>query len=669
MPVPTISRLIILIILCVATLPVDALPFTSSSTSLEQLNWSDPRDALRQLPATPDPADLSLQEVIAMVYFDAGHRASAQAILSALQARAQQGNAPAALAAHFIRAYRLFAEERYNAANAELASLPIETGSSAEERYRLHLLRAHTLLRLGQTEAAGLLFAEALKCADALNDDPRRLQAYLGLASLHLDTDQLARARRELDVAQRLATTLGDEAALSQLERVRGVLASKEGDHVAEELSGRAALHHADLAHSERSRLAALIDLSDMYLKLGQFERSLRAAAAARVLIATTSLPGRSQLVLFNEGLAELGLRHQRIGTSLIERALKQLRGADDQLELQEMLREYADALARAGRFAQATRVYGEYTRTSETVLANVRKRSFDLSTRIETEQQSRKLAELQRKVEHDTAQMHAQRLQKQIVVLIAAASALVSLVLLWAIYRIRRANAQLRISSEHDPLTGLGNRRYFNEHVRAAHPLRQARGCVLLADLDHFKRINDEFGHPAGDAVLQTVSQRLAAALREGDELVRWGGEEFLAILSSLSAEQAERTVERLLETVRLTPVQWLGHAIPVTISIGYGIFPGLGTDQLTLDSAITLVDQALYEAKRRGRNQSCATATTSASREREIIALQPKTAWPTADCEAPQRERVIARNAIHPHSERPRRNTLEKTLYPGAR
>lgn len=93
--------------------------------------------------------------------------------------------------------------------------------------------------------------------------------------------------------------------------------------------------------------------------------------------------------------------------------------------------------------------------------------------------------------------------------------------------------------------------------------------------------------------AVLKTVSQRLTAALREGDELVRWGGEEFLAILSPLSADQAERTVERLLETARLTPVQWLGHAIPVTISIGYGIFPGLGTDQLTLDSANTLVDQ----------------------------------------------------------------------------
>ena len=71
----------------------------------------------------------------------------------------------------------------------------------------------------------------------------------------------------------------------------------------------------------------------------------------------------------------------------------------------------------------------------------------------------------------------------------------------------------------------------------------------MLLADLDHFKRINDTYGHPAGDAVLAAMSQRLSAALRENDKLVRWGGEEFLAVLGPMTPSQADLTAERLLQ------------------------------------------------------------------------------------------------------------------------
>ena len=130
-----------------------------------------------------------------------------------------------------------------------------------------------------------------------------------------------------------------------------------------------------------------------------------------------------------------------------------------------------------------------------------------------------------------------------------------------WAFARVRKANDRLRFNSERDALTGLRNRRYFNEHVLSVEGTRPIGGCVLLADLDHFKRINDTQGHPAGDAVLATVSHRLSAALRESDKLVRWGGEEFLAVLDPITPEQADRTVERLLHAVRRDPVLWNGQ------------------------------------------------------------------------------------------------------------
>jgi len=179
-----------------------------------------------------------------------------------------------------------------------------------------------------------------------------------------------------------------------------------------------------------------------------------------------------------------------------------------------------------------------------------------------------------------------------------------------------------------------LSNRRYFNERVLAVDGGRPVGGCVLLADLDHFKRINDTHGHPAGDAVLAAISQRLAAALRENDKLVRWGGEEFLAVLGPMTAAQADQTAARLLQAVRCEPVVWNGQTIRCTISIGYASFPmeGSATD-ISLDSAISLVDKALYEAKRRGRDRACLIKVVSARNERELTNISSEFESATTD------------------------------------
>jgi diguanylate cyclase (GGDEF)-like protein len=119
---------------------------------------------------------------------------------------------------------------------------------------------------------------------------------------------------------------------------------------------------------------------------------------------------------------------------------------------------------------------------------------------------------------------------------------------------------------------------------------------------------INDLFGHPGGDAVLQEIARRLADSLRDVDTLVRWGGEEFLAVLPPMSRENLSLTVRRLLAEVQDSPVLWRGQVIPCTISVGYASFPleGGGTE-VPLNRAIAIVDKALYEAKKRGRNRAC--------------------------------------------------------------
>jgi len=116
----------------------------------------------------------------------------------------------------------------------------------------------------------------------------------------------------------------------------------------------------------------------------------------------------------------------------------------------------------------------------------------------------------------------------------------------------VSKVNERLRFSSEHDP-DGLSNRRYFNERCSRS-TAAPGRGCVLLADLDHFKRINDTYGHPAGDAVLAAMSQRLSArCARPTNSSV--GGEEFLAVLGPMTPAQADLTAERLLQAVRASP------------------------------------------------------------------------------------------------------------------
>jgi diguanylate cyclase (GGDEF)-like protein len=282
-----------------------------------------------------------------------------------------------------------------------------------------------------------------------------------------------------------------------------------------------------------------------------------------------------------------------------------------------------------------AIQVYHRYDAISEKFMTNTRQRAFlELSAQFDDERKARELELLRRDNALKVSEMRGQRLLQQLIIAGALFIAVICAALVWAFARVSKANERLRFSSEHDPLTGLSNRRYFNERVLAVDGARPVGGCVLLADLDHFKRINDSYGHPAGDAVLAAMSQRLAEALREHDKLVRWGGEEFLAVLGPMTPAQADLTAERLLQAVRREPVLWNGHLIRCTISIGYACFPmaGSATD-ISLDSAISLVDKALYEAKRRGRDRACLIKVVSARDEKDLTAISSEFESATTD------------------------------------
>ena len=125
---------------------------------------------------------------------------------------------------------------------------------------------------------------------------------------------------------------------------------------------------------------------------------------------------------------------------------------------------------------------------------------------------------------------------------------------------------------------------------------------CLCLVDIDHFKRINDEHGHAAGDAVLRQLAEILRHASRAEDMVFRYGGEEFVAILTNAPLKIALQIAERIRTQVEASPFKWEGRRILVTLSIGVAIASGKDADG---EALIRAADAALYQAKQSGRNR----------------------------------------------------------------
>jgi diguanylate cyclase len=169
------------------------------------------------------------------------------------------------------------------------------------------------------------------------------------------------------------------------------------------------------------------------------------------------------------------------------------------------------------------------------------------------------------------------------------------------------------------DPLTGLLNRRVFQEKLKNELDQATAKNGVcslLLLDLDHFKSVNDEFGHLAGDLVLKRVANTILRTLDESEEIAkshtaRYGGEELAAILRDTPPETAVAIAERIRESVSALDLEFEGAKCSVTTSVGVSSFPAFGENA---DRLFQSADQALYQAKQSGRNRVCLASSEKA-------------------------------------------------------
>jgi two-component system, cell cycle response regulator len=186
------------------------------------------------------------------------------------------------------------------------------------------------------------------------------------------------------------------------------------------------------------------------------------------------------------------------------------------------------------------------------------------------------------------------------------------------------KVQTELQFESAHDHLTGLWNRgaimgvlqRETQRNMRIGEPLG-----IMMVDLDHFKQINDSHGHQTGDAVLREVARRMVASVRNYDYVGRYGGEEFLIVLTECRALNLAATAERMRAYVAERPITTDAGPISVTVSMGIAAEQGVVPELLRGEDLVRAADKALYCAKRNGGNRvECAPDTRSAGQARTV-------------------------------------------------
>lgn len=272
---------------------------------------------------------------------------------------------------------------------------------------------------------------------------------------------------------------------------------------------------------------------------------------------------------------------------------------------LQSIVRQRVDAYQRQGDFESAFRAQQRLMSLGDA------QANEDLAARVEQLQQTFRAEQLEQELtlQRVLTEVSEQRARRQQLIntvsIILVVLLLLILGLLYNRYRLgRRASHALDRVARTDPLTGLSNRRDMTEHIDRAICRRNEDnepGSLIMADIDSFKRINDTLGHQVGDQVLIHVAELIHRQVRGADVAARWGGEEFLILLTGTREEGARRVSEKLRRMLRQSPPQINGQPLSLTLTFGVTeIEPGANFNDL-----IKRADDAMYAGKAHGKNR----------------------------------------------------------------
>lgn len=300
-------------------------------------------------------------------------------------------------------------------------------------------------------------------------------------------------------------------------------------------------------------------------------------------------------------------------------------------------MRGLSDGFALAGKYKEALSALHTYVKMNEEASQSDRDKAIaEAQEKFSGERKDNEIVRLSLENRSRQAEVDARLWQQRLWATAALAFALGGALLMQMVKRagarnrlLEVSNAELSDQSVHDPLTGAFNRRHCvalmgqqaSQIVSKSRDRNYVAGVgLMLLDVDHFKHINDTFGHAAGDAVLVEIAQRLLALVRLHDVVVRWGGEEFVLVLPGTSAEGMMILAERALKAIGTAPVMVEGKAVPVTVSAGCVSWPLLPGQPW--QDALKIADMGMYMAKEGGRNRAVCLLGVADETPAELLA-----------------------------------------------
>ncbi|WP_369742995.1 diguanylate cyclase [Pseudidiomarina sp. PP-1MA] len=546
----------------------------------------------------------------------------AQDYLQQMKALAQRSGLPDALAeTGGTEIYILLLDNKVSEALAILndALVPVEQATMPRVKYFVHNLAAYVYSARSQFAAALEHLIYALDAISGTNTERtilRQASLKLRIANIYNQQKSYDLALEQLDDLEvRTAELPNAKAYLVEVTFQRGVIETARENY-------DAALAHyaqvkkliADDPDYQSTYLTVLNNIGDIDMKVRDFAGARQAFDEAYAIAKLNNDEFNETIIRFNLGFIEVYEGDYANGLSKMLEIVELARAEWAPVETEALLGEYAEALGIAGNYQEKAAILLEQRELRDQIYkAEQQKSVAELQNLYDSKDKAQQILLLEQKNELNQQLIQNQE-QKRTILLLLVVVALFGAVLVFMLYRsARRSNQELKVAnvklaeqSIRDPLTGLLNRRALQNKLNDQH---DAQGdAMILLDIDHFKRINDNLGHTVGDDVLLEVSKRLLEVSRDSDLVVRWGGEEFLIYLSSTEQKRLPALTARLLAAISEKPIQSGDKELHVTATAGFICYPfaDLNENQMDWEDTLQLADMVLYAGKVHGRNQA---------------------------------------------------------------
>lgn len=585
---------------------------------LDQHGYASPLTAIARLQAVTDrpgptasiEQQLRYQATLAQLAAHGKHKKELDAALAELKRLAESGKcAPCGAYLLVMRIAHAEIHNKRDAVRALVAEL-VALAPSSDPRFEAERLGMLARVRalLGEEDVALSVGARAIETAGRAGLPATEARLMDALVRVHFERGDMASGLRVADETFALAERIGFRYLMAQARIYQNYGHATLG----QDDKGHEALLDVlriteDTPGTESLRQIAETNLSAHYIHRGDYASAIRHTHASEKLARESGDDVGVSFAISNRGSALARSGRVDEGMALMGQAMAMAEKAGNRRVVVDLLSEQVNVLERAGRDRQA--------------LAALR-RVVKLSGDITSAEREKAVLELQEKfsTERKTREIERLSMSRQLWAAVAVALLLSSVLLVQWVRMVRRRNqvlvvdnATLTSQSIHDPLTGAFNRRHFEQlmaqqeatvHGRSRDRNYQAAVGLILLDVDHFKRVNDTYGHAAGDEVLKEVAERLRQLVREQDAVVRWGGEEFVLVLPGTPPEGLPVVAAKALAALGRAPVTHEGVDIPVRASAGAIAWPAWPT-QNWMD-ALHVADVALYLSKTGGRNRA---------------------------------------------------------------